>query len=256
MKTFSVSLFLISFLFLFFSCNVKDPGNKDSQSGNDNVNIPDTGYTGIKQYMSGKYLVSEVTFKNGVMAGLKKTFYQSGKLRQTSWYENGLREDSSKWFYQEGQLFRSTPYKRDTMDGIQIQYYRNGRIKAKLNYKKGLRTPYLEEYKKTGELVKDYPELIVATKDNYQANGNYRISLSLSDKSTKVKFYRGDFTEGVFDTTRCSSIKSINGTGTLNLKKSGNPKADNVGVIAVILTNYGNNNLVYKKVVLPYSDLN
>ncbi len=58
--------------------------------------VPDTGYTGIKQFMSGKYLVSEVTFKNGVKEGLKKTFYTSGKVRQTFWYENNLREDSSQ----------------------------------------------------------------------------------------------------------------------------------------------------------------
>jgi antitoxin component YwqK of YwqJK toxin-antitoxin module len=256
MKTFSVSLFLLTFLFLFSSCNVRNPGNNDSESGNNNMNVPDTGFTGIKQFMSGKYLVSEVTFKNGVMEGLKKTFYPSGKLRQTSWYENGLREDSSKWFYEEGQLFRSTPYKRDTVDGTQIQYYRNGRIKAKLNYKKGLRTPFLEEYTKTGVLINDYPEVIVATKDNYQSNGNYSVSLSLSDKSTKVKFYRGDLTDGVFDTTRYTIIKTIKGTGTLDLKKTGLPKSDYVGVIAVVLTNFGNNNLVYKKVELPYPDLN
>ena len=56
--------------------------------------------------MSGKYLVKEVTFKNGVREGLMKSFYQTGEVRQTFWYENGLREDSSRWYYQEGQLFR------------------------------------------------------------------------------------------------------------------------------------------------------
>jgi hypothetical protein len=48
----------------------------------------------------------------------------------------------------------------------------------------------------------------------------------------------------------------IKGVGTLNLKKTGSPKADYVGVIADILTNFGNNYFVYKKVGLPYPDLN
>ncbi len=54
------------------------------------LSVPDTGYTGIKQYMSGKTLVKEVTFKNGVREGLMKSFYQTGEVRQTFWYE--------KWF--------------------------------------------------------------------------------------------------------------------------------------------------------------
>ncbi len=43
--------------------------------------VPDTGYTGIKKYMSGNYVVKEVTFKNGVREGLMKTFYQTGEVR-------------------------------------------------------------------------------------------------------------------------------------------------------------------------------
>jgi antitoxin component YwqK of YwqJK toxin-antitoxin module len=256
MKSYSFSLLLISCLIFFFSCNVKGPGEKDSLSGTESVMVPDTGYTGIKQFMSGEYIVSKVTYKNGVLDGLKETFYKSGKLRLTYWYENGLREDSSKWYHQGGQLFRSTPFKRDTMDGTQIQYYKNGRIKAKMNYIKGLRTPFLEEYTKGGTLVSEYPELEITTKDLYKTNGHYSIILRLSDKSTKVKYYRGDFTEGVFDPTHCRSISTINGTGTLDFKKIEKHNADYVGVIAVILTSYGNRKLVYRKIDLPYSDLN
>ena len=153
--------------------------------------------------MSGQRLVKEVTFKNGVKEGLMKSFYQNGKLRQTFWYENGLREDSAKWYYEEGQLFRSTPYKNDTIDGIQKQYYRNGRLKAKLGYKKGLRTQNLEEFTTEGKLVGGYPALVVNVRDEYKTKGVYRISLELSDKSTKGKFYRGDLSNGVFDTAHC-----------------------------------------------------
>jgi hypothetical protein len=174
----------------------------------------------------------------------------------TYWYENGFREDSSKWYYQEGQLFRSTPYKRDTIDGTQKQYYRNGKLKAKLKYIKGYRTPYLEEFSKQGKLIDNYPDLVINTVDDYESKGIYRVSLSLSDKSTKVRFYRGDFTNGVFDTTQCIRIKTIEGIGRLDLKKSGFQKSDYVGIIAEILTGFGNNYLLYKKIDLPYKDLN
>jgi len=256
MKIFSGSLILFLSLLLISGCNRKGAVNKNLQTGNDSIAVPDTGYTGIMQYMSGKILVKEVTFKNGVREGLMKSFYQDGRVRQTFWYKNGLREDSARWLYQEGQLFRSTPYKRDTIDGIQKQYYRNGSLKAKLGYKKGLRTPYLEEFTASGKLVGGYPELVVNIRDEYQAKGIYRILLELSDKSTKVKYYRGDFSNGVFDTAHCQTIKVIKGTGYLDLKKTGSPKPPYVGVIAQIVTNFGNNYLVYKKIELPYNDLN
>jgi antitoxin component YwqK of YwqJK toxin-antitoxin module len=249
-------LIIIISLLLVYSCNNTGSKEKPADNLTDTISVPDTGYTGIKQFMSNKYLVSEVTFKNGVRNGLMKSFYASGKLRQTFWYENGLREDSAKWYYEEGQVFRSTPYINDTVDGMQIQYYRNGKIKARLEYKKGLRTPFLEEFSLDGKLVGGYPEIIINVKDEYQSQGRYDITLQLSDKSKRVKYYQGEFLNNVFDTTQYKTIKTVQGIGYLSLKKSSSATSDYVGVIAEIITNFGNKNLVYKKIGLPYSDLN
>ncbi len=256
MKIFYSSLKLLSFVIIITGCTGKGPAKNDSQSLNDKVSVPDTGFTGIKQYKSGQYLIKEITFENGVREGLMKSFYQDGRLRMTYWYANGLKEDSSKWYYPEGQLFRSTPYKRDTIDGTQKQYFRDGKLKAKLNYAKGFRTPYLEEFTRNGKLVNDYPEMVINISDNYTSNGRYRVALSLSNKATKVRFYRGEFSNGVFDTTLCIRLNTINGIGNLDLRKTGSPTKEYVGVIAEILTNYGNNYLLYKKIDLPYKDLN
>lgn len=255
MKIFSRSLLIILVILLISGCNVKGPAKKDTQVVSDSITVPDTGYTGIKQYMSGKYIVKEVTFKNGVRQGLMKAFYMTGEVRQTFWYENGFREDSSLWYYQEGQVFRTTPYKRDTIEGIQKQYYRTGRLKARLGYSKGLRTTFFQEYTPEGKLVGGYPSLIVNTTDNYKTKGLYKVTLELSNKSINVRYYRGDFSNGLFDTAHCEKLKVIKGTGTIDLKKTGSPKADYIGVIAEILTNFGNNYLVYKKIGLPYNDL-
>ncbi len=256
LKAVSIILSVMITLLFFYNCNGKGPAKSESQAQSDTVAaVADTGYTGIKQFMSGKYIVSEVTFKNGVKEGLKKTFYISGNVRQTFWYVNNLREDSSKWFYEQGQVFRSTPYVHDTIDGTQIQYYRTGEVKARLKYKKGLRIPFLEEYAKDGKLITGYPTLVTTTKDEYKSKGTYQIALSLSDKSQKVRFYRGEFTDGVFDTAHCQKIKTTKGIAYINLRKTGSPQAGYVSVIAEILTNFGNNDLVYKKIDLPYKDL-
>ena len=256
MKKLPYLIIILLFGLLITGCNGKRSVNEDHSISSDTITVPDTGYTGIKQLMSQKRLVQEVTFKNGVRDGLTKSFYIDGRLRQTFWYKNGLREDSAKWYYPEGQLFRSSPYKNDTLDGTQIQYYRNGKIKARLGYKKGFRTPELTEYTPEGKIVSGYPGIEVKINDEYKTNGSYRITLQLTDKSEKVKFYRGDFSNGVFDTIQCRKINTIKGTGILNLKKTGSPTSGSIGIIAQILTGFGNNHLAFKKIDLPYNDLN
>lgn len=257
MKIFSGSLVIILSLLFIFGCNGKGGSRKNSRTVNDTTTVPDTGFTGIKQFYdhTGKFLVREATFENGIRQGLTKTFYQSGLLYQTFWYENNLREDSAKWYYEQGQVFRSTPYKHDTIDGIQKQYFRDGKVRAKIGYSKGLRTMLFQEFDKNGRVVGGYPEIVINIRDEYAARGLYHIGLELSDKSPKVRFWRGELTDGRFDTTICKRIKTIDGKGLLDLKKSGTPQPESVSIITEILTPYANRNIVEKKIPLPYKDL-
>jgi len=104
-------------------------------------------------------------------------------------------------------------------------------------------------------LFKGYPDIVVAASDEYNSKGLYRINLELSDKKTKVDFYQGEFTDNRFDSARVKPIIIIDGKGRLDLKKTGVPGQNYVGVIASMLTPLGNRNLVYKKIGLPYNDL-
>jgi hypothetical protein len=255
MKIISQILLITLILFSVSRCTGRNSAKNDSDLNVDTASVPDTGYTGITKYYSGTNIIKEVTFKNGVREGLMKSFYQGGQVYMTYWYENGVREDSVKWYHPDGVLFRSSPYQHDTIHGIQKQYYRNGKLKAKIGYEKGLRTPLFEEFAANGKLVKDYPDVVVTTLDEYKSKGVYRINLALSDKSPKVKFYKGDFSDGRFDTTMCSLIKTVEGTGSLLLKKSGSVTTNSVEVIAEIVTPFGNKYLVINKIDLQYNDL-
>ena len=249
------TLFCLPFL-LIINCG-RNANTKNEPIAADTLIVPDTGFTGIKQYYSSSnVLVYEVTLKNGVRHGLMKTFYPSGQVRQTFWYENGLREDSAKWYLLEGPLFRSTPFINDTAHGIQVQYFRTGRIRAKLGFEKGLRTFFFEEYMPNGQLAKDYPDVVVKTKDDYNVNGTYGISLELSNSSKDVKFVRGDFSKGVYDTAAVVPIKTVNGVGILTLKKSSAQTKPYIDILAEILTGHGNRYLRVKRIDLPYNDLN
>ncbi|HLP72703.1 MAG TPA: hypothetical protein VK155_07370 [Bacteroidales bacterium] len=248
------SFLILSAIAFLIACGSKTTNNNPA-AGNDTITVPDTGYTGIKQFMSGKYIVSEVNFVNGVRQGLTKTFYQSGRLQRTYWYEKGVRQDSSCWYYEEGQLFRTTPFRNDTVDGIQKQFYRTGELKAEMGYKDGFRTEYFKEYTREGKPVNDYPDIVVRTEDNYKAAGRYSIILELSDKKVNVNWRRGEFTDGKYDTAQLQKIIKTGNTGRLDLKKTGAATQTYVNVIAEILTDFANRKLVEKKIVLPYNDL-
>ena len=255
MKFFKNIAYSLILLILMVGCTGGGNPKGIVQAETDTVSVPDTGYTGIKQYFTGNTLIKEVTFKNGIREGVMKSFYNGNQVRQTFWYENGLREDSAKWYYLEGQVFRSTPYYRDTINGIQQQYFKNGRIKARLGFKMGMRNFYFEEYGTDGKLITDYPDVNITIADNYRSSGTYKITLMLSNKATKVKYYKGDFSEGIYDTTKVVAIRTVNGVGNLTLRKASAPTKSSVEVLAEILTKYGNNYLLVKKIDLPYNDL-
>jgi hypothetical protein len=189
------------------------------------------------------------------MNGLAKTFYKSGRVRTTKWYVNDLLQDSVVWFYEEGEPFRITPYKNDTIDGIQKQYYRTGQLRAKIGFSKGFRTTLFQEFTREGKLVTGYPEIVVTAQDNYKKNGTYSIKIELSDKKTSVNFFRGEFSNGVYDTTMIEKIRTKDKIGYINLKKGNTTTANYIGVVAEVLTNFSNRVLIYKKIDLPYNDL-
>jgi len=238
------------------ACGSNKSDNKNTINPADTIAaVPDTGFTGIRQYYSGEKLVKEVTFDNGVRQGVMKTFYADGKLRQTFMYRNGVREDTARWFYEDGKVFRETLYKNDTMNGDQTQYYKTGKIIARMSYINGLRTPDLVEYAGNGKVLTTYPELIYKIKDDYNTSGLYKINLELSERTSKVRFYRGEFSNGVFDSLKVAEIPVKSGVGYLELKKSGVPGAGKVGVIVSFLTGFGNRKFIYKSIDLPYNDL-
>lgn len=257
MKRFLYFLFSGIIIFLLISCGNNTSEKKTAQNEPDTLfSVPDTGFTGIRQYYSKEDLVKEVTFRNGVREGLMKTYYTDGKLRQTFMYRNGVREDTACWYYTDGMtVFRETLYKNDTMNGDQTQYYRNGIVKAKMRYINGSRTPDLLEYSSNGKLITDYPDLIYKIKDEYNSTGLFKINLELSVRTIKVKFYRGEFTNGVFDTLKVKAIPVKSGIGYLELKKSKELNSGKVGIIASFLTGFGNRKFIYKSIDLPYNDL-
>ena len=256
MKKELLAVIFILPVLMIAGCHGNQTVKKNKEAQEIAAAVPDTGFTGIKQYKRGNYLIKEVTFKNGIKEGLTKTFYMSGQVYQTFWYKNNLREDSACWYYLEGQLFRTTPFKHDTIDGIQKQYYRNGDLRANIGYSKGMRNSLFEEYTTEGKRVGPYPQMMVMIRDKYMIDGTYSVDLAMTDKNIAVKFYRGRFENNRLDTTKLKPVPLLHGVPTITLKKSTKPGTDHLDIIASFFTTFGNKYFEYKKVEVPYDDLN
>jgi hypothetical protein len=255
MKNLLTASLIITIFVSLGGCLNKGGKKTGDEPAADTSTVADTGFTGIKQFYSKNFLSYEAEYKNGVRQGLMKTFYPSGKLRQTFWYVNGMREDTAIWYHEDGAIFRKTAFKRDSMNGLQIQYYKSGKIRAKLEYVDGLRKPYLEEFRENGTKVTDYPTVVITPKDEYSLNGTYRINLELNKKEVKVNFYRGDYIDGLFVPKKLIRVNNTETTGSIVLVKGAAGGPGYVGIIAEINTSMGNKMLVYNKVTLPYRDL-
>lgn len=218
--------------------------------------VPDTGYTGVKNYIKDNLKLKEVYYKNGVREGITRTFYKGGALEQEIPYSADKKNGEAKWYYPDGKLFRTTPYLNDTIHGDQVQYYKSGRVKARIRYAAGKRLPGIEEYMMSGEKVTSYPELRYRINDRYEERGLYKIFLEFSDMAENEKFYRGDYVNGLVDLDSLTLLLQTATTGYLDLQKTQGHQADSVVVVASYLTQFGNRLYYRLAIPLPYKDLN
>jgi hypothetical protein len=66
MKVLFGSVIIMSALLLNPGCKGKGSSAKNQEKATDTTSVSDTGFTGIKKYMSGGHVAMETNFKNGV----------------------------------------------------------------------------------------------------------------------------------------------------------------------------------------------
>lgn len=102
------------------------------------VQVADTGYTGIKNYVRDNVKLREVTYKNGIREGMTRTFYKGGQLEQEIPYSGDSK--NGKWFYPDGKVFRVRPMSMIQFMVTRFSTTRTG-VKARLRYTDGRRHP-------------------------------------------------------------------------------------------------------------------
>jgi antitoxin component YwqK of YwqJK toxin-antitoxin module len=89
-----------------------------------------------RYYPSGK-LKGEETYKNNAKEGIYKEYYESGKLRRETNYKDGKLDGIVKEYYENGKVMVEGISKNDALEGIYKEYYESGKLRRETNYKEG-----------------------------------------------------------------------------------------------------------------------
>ena len=73
--------------------------------------------------------------------------------------------------------------------GIQKKYYENGALLAEIPYKMDEPTLGTKEYKKSGQLVTEYPKIVVSPINRLGSESKYYLRLRLMPERKKVNYY-------------------------------------------------------------------
>ena len=168
-----------------------------------------------KYYFPDGQLYLEINYRDSLPHGTFKRYFKKGPLLEQTEYVNGVKHGLSKTFYDNGQLSQETTYDNGRIHGTQIKYRRDG--------KKAYEAPYyydnpcvgLKEYFVSGNIVNNYPTIIVKPEDDLLRTNQYVLNIYLSDYSKQVEFYQGELTSNGFIGNSTRVIHTVNGVGRL-----------------------------------------
>lgn len=106
----------------------------------------------IDYYYSGR-IQGEGIIKNGKLDGLRKMYYQNGKLSEERYYTNSISNGLEKEYYKDGTLKQKGEFINGKEDGIWETYFPNGQVKQRTNLKNGIVNGESTIYYSTGKIL-------------------------------------------------------------------------------------------------------
>ena len=91
-------------------------------------------------YFNTKIVKEMFHFKNGILNGEAKAFYQNGNLRWKGFFKNGYC--TGKWEYWDvnGNKLKEVYFVNDSLTGIYQAWYQSGKLKEKGQYSQNKKT--------------------------------------------------------------------------------------------------------------------
>tara|TARA_X000000368_G_scaffold417437_1_gene413825 strand:- start:131 stop:829 length:699 start_codon:yes stop_codon:yes gene_type:complete len=129
------------------------------------------------------------TYKNDILDGPFKSYYENGNLKEEKTYKNGIIDGVSKLYLDNGQLFREKNYKNGIPDGNYKLYHLNGQLDEEGTYKNNKRVGTWKGYYDNGQIfyIENYEEDYF-----YYYNIDGSISRSQVNGLSYVEEYSGD----------------------------------------------------------------
>lgn len=129
------------------------PSSKQMEKKNGIWLLHSNPYTGqfLDYYFSGRKQ-GEGTFQDGRLTGLRKMYYQNGKLAMERKYTAGVENGSENEYYEDGSLKQKGEFENGKEEGIWESYYPNGQVQLRSKYKTGEIFDTATTYYSTGKI--------------------------------------------------------------------------------------------------------
>jgi antitoxin component YwqK of YwqJK toxin-antitoxin module len=110
-------------------------------------------FTGIGIDMwNEKQLKSEISFKNGKIDGVARSYHENGNLQSQRFWKEGKAHGEFKVYSEGGQLVEEGAFKDGQMDSVWKKYFESCKLKAEMSYIDGKLDGLVKEYNETGKL--------------------------------------------------------------------------------------------------------
>lgn len=146
-------------LLLFVVTNSLSLGNfKNGLLIDPSTNKPFTGNLEIVNDDWGTDLVEfSKDYKNGVLHGLERTYYKSGKLKSVGKFNKGLLDGDVVGYYESGSVRVVGHFYDGVKDGSVSYLYPDGSIQMEMYYVKGDLNGVVKTWYENGNLMKEEP---------------------------------------------------------------------------------------------------
>ncbi len=110
----------------------------------------------------------------GLIEGVVKTYYPSGKIQSTQTYKSNAKEGTSKAYYESGTLKAEVNFKNDKLGGKFKKYSESGKLLEEGNWENGRREGIQKIYYQSGKLAREgnFKEGSLLSETCYDEPGN------------------------------------------------------------------------------------
>ncbi len=100
-----------------------------------------------------KRIVFEGEYYHGQKHGQFVSFYKSGRIDNSNYFQNNLMHGRQEKYNENGILLWSCSYDEGKKNGLEKSYYPNGKIKSIITYKNGKLSGKQQYYKEDGNQI-------------------------------------------------------------------------------------------------------